>query len=61
MTKAELEKKKKLARTLYMAGKDQNEIADQIDAFQMGQPGRMEGAAGCHKRDPPGAGKQAAT
>ena len=31
MTKAELEKKKKLARTLYMAGKDQNEIADQID------------------------------
>ena len=31
MTKAELEKKKSLARTLYMAGKDQNEIADQID------------------------------
>ena len=43
MTKAELERKKNLARTLYM-----------------GQPGRMEGAAGCHKRDPPGAGKQAA-
>nr|DAW48620.1 MAG TPA: terminase ATPase subunit [Caudoviricetes sp.] len=31
MTKAELEKKKSLARTLYMAGKDQAEIADQID------------------------------
>lgn len=31
MTKAELEKKKDLARTLYMAGKDQNEIADQIE------------------------------
>lgn len=31
MTKAELEKKKSLARTLYMAGKDQTEIADQID------------------------------
>jgi len=31
MTKAELEKKKDLARTLYMAGKDQNEIAEQID------------------------------
>lgn len=30
MTKAELEKKKDLARTLYMAGKDQAEIADQI-------------------------------
>lgn len=31
MTKAELEKKKSLARTLYMVGKDQAEIADQID------------------------------
>lgn len=31
MTKAELEKKKSLARTLYMAGKEQAEIADQID------------------------------
>ncbi len=31
MTKADLEKKKDLARTLYMAGKDQNEIAEQID------------------------------
>ncbi len=31
MTKAELEKKKNLARTLYMAGKEQQEIADQID------------------------------
>lgn len=31
MTKAELEKKKCLARTLYMAGKEQAEIADQID------------------------------
>lgn len=31
MTKAELEKKKSLARALYMAGKDQAEIADQID------------------------------
>ena len=31
MTKAELEKKKVLARTLYMAGKEQAEIAEQID------------------------------
>lgn len=31
MTKAELEKKKSLARTLYMAGKEQQEIAEQID------------------------------
>lgn len=31
MTKAELEKRKNLARTLYMAGKEQNEIAEQIE------------------------------
>ncbi len=31
MTKAELERKKNLARTLYMAGKEQQEIADQIE------------------------------
>lgn len=31
MTKAELERKKSLARTLYMAGKEQNEIAEQVD------------------------------
>ena len=31
MTKAELERKKSLARTLYMAGKEQNEIAEQIE------------------------------
>lgn len=31
MTKAELERKKKLARTLYMAGKEQQEIAEQIE------------------------------
>lgn len=31
MKKAELERKKNLARTLYMAGKEQNEIAEQIE------------------------------
>lgn len=31
MTKAEQERKKSLARTLYMAGKDQAEIADQVE------------------------------
>jgi len=31
MKKAELEKKKSLARTLYLAGKEQAEIADQIE------------------------------
>lgn len=31
MTKAELERKKSLARTLYMAGKEQAEIAEQIE------------------------------
>ena len=31
MKKAELERKKGLARTLYMAGKEQNEIAEQIE------------------------------
>jgi len=31
MKKAELERKKSLARTLYMAGKEQNEIAEQIE------------------------------
>ena len=30
MTKAELEKKKDLARTLYMSGKEQTEIADMV-------------------------------
>lgn len=47
MTKAELEKKKKLARTLYMAGKDQNEIADQIDisrqTLSLNGPTRKDG------------------
>lgn len=35
MTKAELEKKKDLARTLYMSGKEQTEIADMTDVSRV--------------------------
>ena len=35
MTKAETEKKKSLARTLYMAGLGQNEIADKVDVSRV--------------------------
>ena len=35
MTKAELERKKNLARTLYMAGKEQAEIAEQIEVSRV--------------------------
>lgn len=35
MTKAELERKKELARTLYMAGKEQAEIAEQIEVSRV--------------------------
>ena len=35
MNKAELERKKKLARTLYMAGKEQIEIAEQIEVSRV--------------------------
>ena len=35
MTKAENEKKKSLARTLYMAGLGQNEIADKVDVSRV--------------------------
>ena len=35
MTKADLERKKNLARTLYMAGKEQTEIAEQIEVSRV--------------------------
>lgn len=35
MTRAETEKKKSLARTLYMAGLGQNEIADKVDVSRV--------------------------
>ena len=35
MNKAELERKKNLARTLYMAGKEQIEIAEQIEVSRV--------------------------
>ena len=35
MTKAETEKKKSLARTLYMAGLGQNEISDKVDVSRV--------------------------
>ena len=38
MTKAETEKKKSLARTLYMAGLGQNEIADKVDVSRVTVP-----------------------
>lgn len=35
MTKAETEKKKSLARTLYLAGMEQNEIAEKVDVSRV--------------------------
>lgn len=35
MTKAELERKKNIARTLYMAGKEQAEIAEQLEVSRV--------------------------
>ena len=35
MTKAETEKKKSLARSLYLAGMEQNEIAEKVDVSRV--------------------------